>query len=276
MYKNKIKLAKILTAFGVMAVTAVMATVAWFYFTVRPDLRDTLFQAAEYGSLKVSATKDGEDIGMNGEIELDIDKETGEMYPGASGSMTVWITTDTVDVTSFIMTYTEAAPEVDGEVLERAKDISERHILFFKNREATSQTAIVDKEGNPVLDEEGNPKYDYTYKYSDPLLPVGEYTDADPVPPYRIFDKLEFEVPYEVTIYWVWPYDYAAYGEIGDYEYLFPPEPTYTLSPDEEGVIISDAEQYDVEDSYIGKVVEKLRFRFFINGKRSIEGLENH
>lgn len=275
MNKSKIKLAKILIAFGVMVVTAVLATVAWFYFTLRPDLHKTMFQAMEYGSLKVSATEDGEDIGINGEIELDLDKKSGEMYPGASGSLTVWITSDTVDVTSFILTYVEAAPTTDSSVFERAQDISQRHILLFKQREVVSAKEILDDDGNPVKDEDGNQLYDYTYKYSDPLLPVGEYMDSDPVPPYRIFDNLEFEVPYKVTIYWVWPYDYAAYGEIGDYDYLFPQDGDQTFDdPDLGDNILSDAERYDYEDSFIGKVVENMRFKFFINGKRSIAGLE--
>lgn len=274
MNKSKNKIAKLLVAFIVMVILAVFATIAWFYFTVRPDMNDTLFQTIEYGSLKVSATEDGEDIGLNGEIELDVDKEKEELYPGSSGSMTVWITNDSVDIDSFIMTYVEASPETDEEVFERAKDICERHILLFKKRTVTSQTAIVDADGNPVLDSEGNPTYNYTYEYSDPLLPVGEYTGADPIPPYRIFGQLEFDVPREVTLYWVWPYDYAEYGEIGDYEYLFPADTDISANP-YESEILSDSELYDVEDSYIGKVVDRMRFKFFINAKRDITGLEN-
>lgn len=271
MKKSKSKLAKIITAFAVMAVTAVLATVAWFYFTIRPDLDAGDFQAMEYGSLKVSATEDGEDIGTNGEIELDTDEQDDELYPGASGSMTVWITTDTVDVTSFIMTYVCAAPTADSAVLEKATDISQRHILLFKKREISSATEVFDEDGNILKDENGNQVYEYTYEYSDPLLPVGEYTDSDPVPAYRIFDNLEFEVPYKVEIYWVWPYDYEAYGEIGDYDYLFPPEEEDA----DDSSALSDAEKYDDEDSFIGKVVENMRFKFFINGRRSIAGLEN-
>lgn len=274
MNKNKIKLAKILIAFGVMSITAVLATVAWFYFTVRPDMKMRLFQAVEYGSLKVSATEDGEDIGLNGEIELDVDSYTGEFYPGASGSMTVWITTDTVDVNSFVMTYTEASPITDDSTFERAKDICQRHILLFKKRELLSATEVLDKDGVPVKDENGNAVYDYKYKYSDPLLPVGEYTDYDPVPPYRIFDNLEFEVPYKVTVYWIWPYDYKSYADYGSYDFLFPAVAEPTEAP-EDAVAVTDSERYDIEDSYIGKVVDKLRFKFFINGKRDITGLEN-
>ncbi len=274
MNKSNNKIAKLLVAFIVMVILAILATMAWFYFTLRPDMSDTLFRSIEYGSLKVSATEDGEDIGLNGEIELDVDKEKEKLYPGSSGSLTVWITNDADDINSFIMTYVEASPETDEEVFERAQDIAERHILLFKQRTVMSQTPIVDEEGNPVLDSEGNQTYNYTYAYSDPLLPVGEYTDADPVPPYRIFGELEFDVPKKVTLYWVWPYDYAEYGEIGDYNYLFPQNPEATADP-EGSEILSDAERYDVEDSYIGKVVNRLRFKFFINAKRGIAGLEN-
>ncbi len=269
MNKSNNKIAKLLVAFIVMVILAVLATVAWFYFTVRPDMNDTLFQTIEYGSLKVSATEYGEDIGLNGEIELDVDEDKGELYPGSSGSLTVWITNDSEDIKSFILTYVEAAPETDEEVFEKAKDICGRHILLFKNR---TKTEIVDSDGNPVLDDDGNPTYDYTYAYSDLLLPVGEYTDEDPVPEYRIFGELVIGVPKKVTLYWVWPYDYEEYGEIGDYDYLFPQDPEATADPEESG-ILSDEERYDVEDSYIGKVVNKLRFKFFINANRSIEGL---
>lgn len=271
MNKNKVKLAKILTAFLVMAVTAVLATMAWFFFTVRPDLDTGDFQTLEYGMLKLSATADGEDIGLNGEIVLDLDGENEMMYPGASGSMTVWITTDTPDVTSFIMTYVSAEPNADASLLEKARDISERHILFFLEREVVSETPVLDSDGNPVLDSEGNPKVEREYKYSKPFLPVGEYTDSDPVPEYRIFSELKNEVPHEVTLYWVWPYDYAEYGKFGDYNYLFPPDRVKT----EEEENLTDAEIYDDEDSYIGKVVDTMRFKFFVNGKRSIDELKN-
>lgn len=254
----------------VMVIIAIIATVAWFHFTLRPTMKTADVQALEYGTLKLSATEDGPDIGINGQIELDVDGSEGALYPGASGSLTVWITSDTSDIISYILTYTGAAPNTDESVYERAKDISERHILFFKNRELISETPAMDSDGNPLFDENGEQIMDCEYSYSDPLYPVGEYTENDEVPPYRIIGLLPFNVPQSVTVYWVWPYDYESYGEYGDYEFLFPPPAEGETAVDDG---LTDAERYDDEDSYIGKVVQDMRFQFYVNGKRSIVGL---
>lgn len=270
MTKSKIKILKIMVCLTVMVIVAVLATVAWFHFTLKPDMKTGEVQAVEYGSMKLSATEDGPDIGINGEIELNIDGSEDSLYPGLSGSLTVWITSDTTDIVSYILTYTGAAPNTDDSVFEKAKDISQRHILFFKNRTVESEDPVLDDEGNQVYDENGEPVIDYTYSYSDPLYPVGEYTEAEDVPPYRIVGLLPFNVPQSVTVYWVWPYDYASYGEYGDYDFLFPP-PAEGEAADDDG--LSSEERYDNEDSYIGKVVQDMRFKFYVNGKRSIVGL---
>lgn len=267
MIKNKVKLLKILACMSVGVVIAILATMAWFYFTLEPDMKMGNVQALEYGSLKLSATENGEDIGINGEIELDVDNLEGSLYPGASGSLTVWITSDTTDIVSYILTYTSAEPNTDESVFDKAKDIANRHILFFKERTVLSEKAVVDSEGIPVVDENGEPVMEYTYSYSDPLYPVGEYTAEDPVPLYRSVGILPFNVPQEETIYWIWPYDYAQYGEYGDYNFLFPEGSEATLNS------VAATELYDEEDSYIGKVVQDMRFKFYVNGKRSILGL---
>ncbi len=272
MTKNKIKLTKILVSFGIMVLTAIIATVAWFHFTVHPDLKMKEFQSMKQGSMKLSAEENGEDIGLNGEIELDIDNRMEELYPGSSGSLTVWITSSTSDIISYILTYTEPAPDTDPSVFEKAKDIIKRHILLFAEREVLSETPATDSAGNPVTDENGEQAYDYVYSYSTPLLPVGEYSESEDIPPYRIYGQLPMEVPQKVTIYWVWPYDYEDYGKYGDYGYLFPPAEEGAETEDDG---LTDAERYDDEDSFIGKVVNNMRFRFYVNGKRNILELTN-
>ena len=271
MAKSKRKLFKILISLIVMVIVAVIATIAWFYFTLEPTLTVGDFQALEYGSLKLSATEDGPDIGMNGEIELDINGSNDELYPGSSGSLTVWITSDTADIVSYILTYTEAAPNTDESLYEAAKEISSRHILFFKTRTVESAEPVLDTNGNPVYDEDGEQVINYTYSYSDPLYPVGEYTENDELPAYKVFGALPFNTPTSVTVYWVWPYDYAEYGKYGSYEFLFP-APEEGEEAIDDG--LTDEERYDSEDSFIGKVVQYMRFRFYVNGKRSIVGLE--
>ncbi len=256
-----------------MTIVAVLATVAWFHFTLKPTMRTGDVQALEYGSMKLSATENGADIGINGEIEMSVDTSSdgyeNEFYPGASGSLTVWITSDAANIWSYILTYTSASPLTDESVFEKAKDICNRHILFFINREETGSSPAIGSHGNYIYDDDGKQVITYTYSYSNPLYPVGEYTSDDPVPQYRITGLLPYNTPTPVTVYWVWPYDYEDYGKYGDYKYLFPE----TEEENSEYAGLTNEERYDEEDSYLGRVVQDMRFQFYANGERGILNL---
>jgi phage gpG-like protein len=202
----------------VLLICIVAATVAWFTMSGTTKIKNLNLSAAEITDIEISLTKDGENIGSvisdnsNQNVESNADFEvsmpgfsnvydssgavvTNEnsdiMAPGTYGSFTFWVRSVNENFTGcnvyINQIFTTDIVKESSEYVE-LQNLLTGHILCFKTREGEIEN----------------------YTYSN-YISNGDYilVDFDP-------DKDGTLEPQQVTIYWVWPYEYADITTINE------------------------------------------------------------
>ena len=223
----------------VMLIVCVMVmvgvTIAWFSSTGSVFGGGMWVKAAEAGSVIIALEPGGEDIGVLAEDDIHGNEyadmglfeltniESGKLAPGASGKVTFYVT--------------PKAGVVNCGILPLVR-IRQGEDIWYPDVEGKT-------EGSDVIQALCEKVGRHISFYSDKAMtiPVNEEN------PYLIeWADNEAGIEKTAVLYWVW-----------HYEYPFTQEEQNTLTAEEKKALI---EQYDEEDTDIGKNISEMKFHF--------------
>lgn len=235
-------------------ISLIAVTIAWFVLGNRAWVKGMSLQAGDTEYIKVALETNGEDVTKLTEDARYVDigmptfanTRAGQLAPGTYGEMKLYITAlnPAVDGCSIsVNSVPEYVEESNTSVTqEEINKLLKGHIQFYSTCE--------------VNENDGKRKYS------------GLITDD------KLYNvPLTENVEKEVTIYWVWPYEYTdvtdeakkAFGS--DMEKFFDKD-KYVLDSDEEKEYTEKeyVSFYDYGDTKLGMHVKDIHFHVYVNG----------
>lgn len=233
-------------------ISLIAVTIAWFVLSNRAQVKGMNLKAGDAEYIRVAVSENGPDVLELAESERYVEigmptfanTKTGQMAPGTYGEMKLYITAlnPVVDGCSIsVNSVPEYVDEDDTNVTqEEIEKLLKGHIQFYKN-------CSVDADGNRT--------------YS------GLITDES------VYNVPLTEDEKEVTIYWVWPYEYTdvtdeakeAFGT--DMDQFFDKDKydksEYASGAYKEKQCVSF---YDYGDTKLGMHVKNVYFHIYVNG----------
>ena len=246
-------------------ISLIAVTIAWFVLTNRAQVNGMRLQAGSSEYIKVALEEGGPDVLELVEDEKYIDvgmpvfanTKAGQMAPGTYGEMKLYVTALSPIAkgcsirVEHIAEYVESVVDdsLDGGAGNQSNIITKSEIdkLLKGHIQLYSQCT-----------EDGNGKKVYT----------GLITEEEP-----FIVPLEKDVEKEVTVYWVWPYEYTDLPQesldkyVADKEHFFD-EDKYEIDIDEAGEYTQKdyISFYDYGDTKLGMNVKDVHFHIYVDG----------
>ena len=248
-----------------ITISLIAVTIAWFVLTNRAQVNGMRLMAGDTEYIKVALEAGGQDVLQLDENEKYMDvgmpgfanTKDGQMAPGTYGEMKLYVTALSPVAkgcsirVEHIAEYVESV--VDGSLDPEAAN---QDNVITKNEIDKLLKGHIQLYAQCEQDENGENVYTGLISEGEPLVVT-----------------LEHNVEKEVTIYWVWPYEYTDLTEesrnlFGEDREQFFDKDKYDIDVDEAGGYTQKdyISFYDYGDTKLGMNVKDLHFHIYVDG----------
>lgn len=255
----------------VTATCVITATVAWFTFSVSASVQNMEIKTGDAEVIRVAVEAGGEDVdairanGKTPEFTIDMPvftnvtqsgESTNVLAPGTYGSVTIYVTPLTKDVTKCKIlpsfSCSKDAEDTDDSEDDEDSEESSQWLTYMAGVSEEDQAVIESLVKGHILFFSA---YDKTNGYSGLLTEGGDPLECD----------LTWGEETPITIYWYWPYEYEDIPD--EVEEALSDEEDYKLFDSGDGYASSDSQstdikskRYDYADTKIGTNVKSVKF----------------